>query len=89
MVTEKALNSLIKEWVTSNGQTLDSVNVDVKEDTDLIANGILDSMGFIELLVFVESITGQRIDLSDLDPNEFTSIQGLSRSIINGGSRSA
>lgn len=89
MVTEQALNSLIKEWVTTKGQTLHSVPVDVKEDTDLIASGALDSMGFIELLLFVESITGQKIDLSDLDPNEFTTIQGLSQNIVNGSSKSA
>jgi acyl carrier protein len=84
MLREEELSGQIKEWITRtrNGQSLTAVKVDVKEDMDLIASGILDSIGFIELLVYVESITGKKIDLSDLDPEEFTSIKGLSRSIV-------
>ena len=84
MLREEELSGQIKEWITRtrNGQSLTAVKVDVKEDMDLIASGVLDSIGFIELLVYVESITGQKIDLSDLDPDEFTSIKGLSRSFL-------
>ncbi|TLY16731.1 MAG: methyltransferase domain-containing protein, partial [Nitrospirae bacterium] len=84
MLREEELSGQIKEWITRtrNEQNLSAVKVDVKEDMDLIANGILDSIGFIELLVYVESITGQKINLSDLDPDEFTSIKGLSRNPI-------
>lgn len=84
MLREEELSGQIKEWITRtrNEQNLSAVKVDVKEDMDLIASGVLDSIGFIELLVYVESITGQKIDLSDLDPDEFTSIKGLSRSIL-------
>jgi acyl carrier protein len=87
MVREQELSELIKDWVTRNGQSPNSVHVN--GDMDLIANGILDSMGFIELLMFVESIIGRKIDLSELDPTEFTTIQGLSRSIVNSNSRGA
>ena len=84
MLREEELSGQIKEWITRtrNGQSLTAVKVEVREDMDLIASGVLDSIGFIELLVYVESITGNKIDLSDLDPDEFTSIKGLSRSIV-------
>jgi acyl carrier protein len=80
MLSEVELSDKIKEWVTTNGQRQD--NVQMNGETDLIASGALDSMGFIELLVYVESVTGRKIDLSDLDPSVFTSIHGLARSIL-------
>ncbi len=87
MVGEQELSELVKDWVRRNGQSPNSVCLN--GDMDLIANGILDSMGFIELLMFVESIIGRKIDLSELDPTEFTTIQGLSRSIVNSNSSGA
>jgi acyl carrier protein len=83
MLYEEELSSLIREWIIRNQQSPNSTRIDAKEDMDLIANGVLDSMGFIELLVYIESVTGNKIDLSDLDPIEFTSIRGLSRSVLN------
>jgi acyl carrier protein len=77
MVSEAVLSDMVRHWVLQHGQT-----VPVHEDMDLIASGALDSMGFIELLVYIESITGRKIDLGDLDPSVFTSIQGLVRNVV-------
>lgn len=87
MVREGELSEMVKDWVTRNGQSPTSEQV--SKDTDLIASGILDSMGFIELLLFVESIIGRKIDLGELDPTEFTTIRGLSRNVVNGSSKGA
>jgi acyl carrier protein len=80
MLSEGELNGRIRDWVAKNGQRQDLGRV--SDETDLIASGALDSMGFIELLIYVESIIGRNIDLSDFDPSVFTSIQGLARSIL-------
>lgn len=80
MLSEDELSGRIQDWVAKNGQRQNSGRV--SDETDLIASGALDSMGFIELLVYVESIIGRKIDLSDFDPSVFTSIQGLVRSIL-------
>jgi acyl carrier protein len=80
MLSETELSDRIKEWVMKNGQRQD--NVQMNGETDLIASGALDSMGFIDLLMHVETITGRKIDLSDLDPSVFTSIQGLAHSVL-------
>ena len=50
-------------------------------ETDLIAEGLLDSVDFLELIVFVEQETGQSIDISQVDPNDLTSIAGLCRHV--------
>ena len=83
MLQEEHVSALIRQWVAANHQKAQSTKIELAEDADLMATGVLDSMGFIELLAYVESITGVRIDFSDLDPEEFTSIEGLSRSAVS------
>ena len=83
MLQEEHVSALIREWVAANHQKAKSTKIELAEDADLMATGLLDSMGFIELLAYVESITGVRIDFSNLDPEEFTSIKGLSRSAVS------
>ena len=46
---------------------------------NLIKVGILDSMSFIELLASIELEYNIEIDFSDLDPNQFLTIDGLSK----------
>lgn len=82
VVRQDELASLITGWIAKDGRNPNSNNINFTEDTDLLASGLLDSMGFIELLLYVESITGEKMDLSDLDPSDFTSVSGLSRSVL-------
>jgi len=83
MLREEDVSGLIREWVAANHRKEKSGKIELAEDADLMDTGVLDSMGFIELLAYVESITRARIDLSDLDPKDFTSIEGLSRSVVS------
>lgn len=89
MLQEEQLSGLIKEWVIQNHKGYEAGVTDFTNNDDLLASGALDSMGFVELLVHVESIVGKKVDLTDLDPNEFTSIRGLSKSLLNSWSRTA
>ena len=83
MMQHRELSRQIRDWIVKNQQNpfVDAVEVD--DRIDLIASGALDSMAFIELLVHIESITGEKIDLGELDPSEFTTIDGLARSVLN------
>ena len=73
----------IKEWIRRTHNPDHGPLRDVLDDTDLIAAGVLDSLGFIELIVFLEMTTEEKIDLTDVDPNEFTTIRGLCKSVLN------
>jgi len=42
-----------------------------------MASGLLDSFGFIDLLLFIESQSGTKIDLMDVDPSQFVVVKGL------------
>jgi acyl carrier protein len=66
----------IRDWVIAHRQPGVSV-AGLDADTDLIASGILDSVGFVEMLAYAEALLGQHIDLSDIDPEQFTKLGGF------------
>jgi acyl carrier protein len=82
ILQEGELVQRIKDWIRQNQEQVHMVPVDITESTDLIASGVLDSMGFIDLMLFLETVTGDKIDLSEADPAEFTTINGLCKSIL-------
>jgi acyl carrier protein len=76
---EIELVDLIIKWVRKNAQTNGNGQVELTMHTNLMESGMLDSIGFVELIVFMERQTGDNIDLTDVDPGEFTTVQGLCR----------
>ena len=51
------------------------------DDLDLRRDGLVDSLGFVQLLTALETRLGHPIDLSDLDPDQLTKIGPLARHI--------
>ncbi len=78
-VSEIALVEAVIRWLYENAETNGSVKAEITPDTDLIATGVLTSRGIIELLLFIEDRTGCRIDLTDVEPSEFSVVGSLCR----------
>jgi acyl carrier protein len=76
---EIELVDLIIKWVGKNSQKNGNGRLELTGHTNLMESGLLDSIGFVELIAFMESRTGSNIDLTDVDPSEFTTAKGLSR----------
>src|SRR5947209_2619788 len=76
-LTERELIDLIIKWVRENGPPEKVSGDEINEYTDLMAAGLLDSFGFIDLLLYIEIQNGVKIDLIDVDPSEFTVVRGL------------
>ena len=53
----------------------------VPDDFDLRRDGAVDSLRFIQLLAYLEARTGTAIDFSDVDPEQLTNLEVLSRHI--------
>lgn len=87
MMRQDELNDLINEWVVKHRKDGHNGATALPGDGDLFGSGALDSMGFAELLVHIESVVGKKVDLIDLDPNEFSSVNGLSKSLLNSWNR--
>jgi amino acid adenylation domain-containing protein len=76
-ITEAELTDRVMEWVRKNQQMTESAGWEITPDTDLVAGGLLDSLGLIELIAFIESLDGYRVNLTDVDPDEFSTVKGL------------
>ena len=54
---------------------------DLRDDLDLRAAGLVDSLGFLRLLTELETRLGRHIDLSELAPDQLTKVGPLVRHI--------
>lgn len=59
---------------------------DLAMDCNLVAEGLLDSFAFIELIADIEDRIGAELDLSEMDPAEFTTVGGLIREMTRADS---
>jgi acyl carrier protein len=75
--TESELIGLVIDWIKQNKLLTDYVNAAITPNTDLMASGLLDSLGFVELIQFIEIQIGCQIDLMDVAPDEFTVVKDL------------
>jgi acyl carrier protein len=75
-MTQEQMQQLLINWIKANQRT--SNHVDISADTELLGSGLLDSFGFLDLIMHIESKTGFQIDLADADPGEFAVVRGLS-----------
>ena len=57
----------------------DRLELDVDVDTDVIADGMLDSLGFVQLLLALEETFGVKVDLSVLELDDFSSVARVAR----------
>jgi acyl carrier protein len=55
----------------------------VPDDLDLRTSGVVDSLGFIQLIAQLEARFGCAIDLSELAPEELTNLGALSRHVAS------
>jgi len=76
-LTTAALNDLKTRALQWLRRHIEDVGQKVGVHTDLIATGAVDSVAFIELVEFIEQESGQSIDLSQVEANNLSSIDGL------------
>lgn len=64
----------------------DVLHVDVPSpDTDLIAAGLLDSLGLVELLVQLEEAFAVEVPLDTLDVEDFRSLRSIAAFMLRSG----
>lgn len=78
-LTENELIERVIGWVQQNASIKRQAGITITPNTDLIAAGLIDSLAFVDLITFIESHNGCRVDLVDTDPSEFAVIRGLCR----------
>jgi acyl carrier protein len=76
-MTQDQFLELLTNWIRANKQA--SENFHISADTELLGSGLLDSFDFLDLIVYIESKTGRKIDLAVADPGEISVVRGLCR----------
>ena len=56
---------------------LTSIDPNLGDDTNLLAQGIIDSNQFVDLIAQLEDLSGQEIDFLTVNPETILSIDGL------------
>ncbi len=73
---EQELIQQVIGWVKMN--SLNGAGyAEISENTNLLESGLLDSFAFVDLVLFIENCTQRRLDLLDVNPEEFTMVKSL------------
>lgn len=74
-VDPKAVKDYILKHLRVSGSS--GVPTEISDNVNLIESGVLDSMGFVSMIVAIEDNFGISIDLADSDPQDFLTVRGL------------
>lgn len=72
-------------WVRGHSLNAEAAARGIGQETDLLGTGLLDSVGFVELVAWTEAQLGREIDLAEADPDEFTTVDGFCRLALRRG----
>ena len=70
-------------WILENSPNARNSGLEILGTTNLMEEAILDSMGFVDLLAYLEKTTGREIDLLELDEDDLSTLQGICRAACN------
>ena len=77
-ITCQDLVEVVTRWVLQNSPDSLGGAGSVPQETDVLASGLLDSLGLMNLVAYIESVARCRIDFQlDVDLTEFSTIRGL------------
>ena len=69
----------VLNWIKGHRLPQNCDAADITDEIDLITDGVLDSMGLVNLLLFVEEQTGRPIDLKTVEPKDVCVVKNLCR----------
>ncbi|WP_051807710.1 phosphopantetheine-binding protein [Actinoplanes subtropicus] len=67
------------DWVRAHRVDRETMDTPVTAETDLLTVGVLDSLGFVQLMTFLAERTGRTVDLVDLDFDDLATVRSLCR----------
>lgn len=80
---ETAMKAFVVSFLIERAARLGFDGLEVDGDFDFFESGLLDSFGLIELIDSVESNFNLQVDFTDMDPDAFTTVDGLVKSLMS------
>ena len=72
---ESDVRSKLRDWILKHAKTAPGAGF--SDRTQLLEDGILSSLDIVEFVLFIESLRGEDVDIEDIEPEVFTSIDTL------------
>jgi acyl carrier protein len=73
----KDLKAVVRQFLLDN--FVMGTNVTIADDASFMKGHILDSTGFIELIMFIEDTYGIKVDDAEMLPENFDSLNNIER----------
>jgi acyl carrier protein len=64
------------------GYAVGRADTELDEDEDLLASGLVDSMGVMEIVSFIEDSFGVIVDDEDIVPENFRSVRAMTALVV-------
>ena len=74
-MTEQEVKAKLRDWIGKRARK--SLSQPLADDTRVLDEGILSSLDIVEFVLFIESLRGEDVDVEDIEPAVFTSIDSL------------
>jgi len=85
MNTEGSFKKELRDWIVVRNQKIAPEDFD--DDTPLIQERIITSLQVLDLVLFLEELTGSAVDVEQLKPGAFRSVNVICASFGPGGQR--
>jgi acyl carrier protein len=82
MPTDARLDQ-VKSWLLRKKPELQEADLDL--DLDLIENRVIDSLGFIDFVFFLEELTGRELQANTQSVNSFRTLRAIQGDILQVG----
>jgi acyl carrier protein len=66
-----ALRQMILDWLDDNYHFGDAAKLIKSDEMSFLQNGILDSLGFVQLILHIEKTCGVKFNRKDVTPKNF------------------
>lgn len=78
IATRTSTQAMVRNYILENFLFTDHSD-DLTDETSFLEEGIVDSTGVLELVMFVEETFGIRVEDEEIIPDNFDSVEKLSR----------
>ncbi len=72
---ESDVRARLRDWILKHAKSPPGAGF--TDQTQLLEDGILSSLDIVEFVLFIESLRGEDVDVEDIEPAVFTSIDTL------------
>lgn len=73
MKTEDEIRLSLRTWLSERG----SEDLQLQDDLPLIENRIITSLQVMDLILYIERLSGRRVEIEDLKPGSFRDINSI------------